>query len=60
MEEHKYDATDAEADAEAGLVWTTAQDWQPSAAEDPGNPRNWPLPKKLYHQMIPICIAFLW
>ena len=47
-------------DTEAAHEWANAQDWQPSEAEDKGNPRNWSRLKKLYHVAIPVCIAFLW
>lgn len=35
-----------------------AADW--SGRDDPDDPHNWALPKKLYHTFIPTSIAFLW
>ena len=39
---------------------SSAKDWFPNTAEDPGNPQNWPTAKKFYHTTIPISVAFLW
>ena len=35
----------------------TAQDW--TGPDDPGNPRNWPFAKKVYHTIIPGLFAFI-
>ncbi|EXJ89921.1 hypothetical protein A1O3_02988 [Capronia epimyces CBS 606.96] len=37
-------------------IVTTAQDWD--GEDDPGNPLNWPLPKKMYHTLIPALQCF--
>ena len=49
-----------EQDTERESKIPTAKDWFPNAAEDLGNPQNWPMAKKIYHTMIPISVAFLW
>jgi len=37
---------------------TSAKDW--NGPDDPDNPQNWALGKKLYHTVIPGSIGFLW